>query len=109
MIILILLLLFIVFIILKTLLLKPTSAYNAKVELNNNERSKEEAFLNNLLSRKDIPPKLQQEISQLSLNPFDYNKFIKIINEYFLGVKNFERLKIFFKMFYNQFHSTSYI
>ena len=27
--------------ILKTLLLKPTSAYNAKVELNNNERSKE--------------------------------------------------------------------
>ncbi len=59
----------------------------------NNEKSKEEAFLNNLLSRKDIPPKLQQEIRQLSLEPFDYNKFIKIINEYFLGIKNFERLK----------------
>ena len=42
----------------------------------NNEKSKEEAFLNNLLSRKDIPPKLQQEIRQLSLEPFDYNKFI---------------------------------
>ena len=59
----------------------------------NNEKSKEKAFLDNLLSRKDIPPKLQQEISQLSLEPFDYNKFIKIINEYFLGIKNFERLR----------------
>ena len=86
MIILILLLLFIVFIILKTLLLKPTSAYNAKVELNNNERSKEYGEkLAKMVRHETISCRNQQDRSK-------YYEYHKTLEELFpLVHKNLEK------------------
>ena len=86
MMILVLLILFVILIILKTLLLKPTSAYHAKVELVNNERSKQYGEkLSQMVRHETISCRNQQDRSK-------YYEYHKTLEELFpLIHKNLEK------------------